>query len=185
MDSVTRFAMAQREIGLAIGEPPATKGYPPSVFARLPALVERAGNGNERQGSITAFFTVLTEGDDLQDPIADSARAILDGHIVLSRALAHKNHYPAIDILQSISRCMSMIADKTHKKAAGKLKNVLATYNEAEDLINIGAYKRGSNPDIDYAIEKIGKVNGFLLQDVDEKFTFEQSVEMLQNLFEG
>ena len=149
----------------------------------MPKLLERAGNGEK--GSITGLYTVLVDGDDFNEPITDTARSILDGHIMLSRKLGHKNHYPAIDILQSISRCMSSIADKNHKKAAGKLKNVLATYNEAEDLINIGAYKKGSNPDIDYAIDKIGKVNGFLLQDVDEKFTFEQSVEMLQNLFEA
>lgn len=183
MDSLTRFSMAQREIGLASGEPPVSRGYPPSVYSEMPKLLERAGNGEK--GSITGLYTVLVDGDDFNEPITDTARSILDGHIMLSRKLGHKNHYPAIDILQSISRCMSSIADKSHKKAAGKLKNVLATYNEAEDLINIGAYKRGSNPDIDYAMEKIGKVNSFLLQDVDEKYTFEQSVEMLQGLFES
>ena len=183
MDSLTRFSMAQREIGLASGEPPVSRGYPPSVYSEMPKLLERAGNGEK--GSITGLYTVLVDGDDFNEPITDTARSILDGHIMLSRKLGHKNHYPAIDILQSISRCMSSIADKSHKKAAGKLKNVLATYNEAEDLINIGAYKRGSNPDIDYAMEKIGKVNIFLLQDVDEKYTFEQSVEMLQGLFES
>lgn len=183
MDSLTRFSMAQREIGLASGEPPVSRGYPPSVYSEMPKLLERAGNGEK--GSITGLYTVLVDGDDFNEPITDTARSILDGHIMLSRKLGHKNHYPAIDILQSISRCMSSIADKSHKKAAGKLKNVLATYNEAEDLINIGAYKRGSNPDIDYAMEKISKVNEFLLQDVDEKFTFEQSVEMLQGLFEA
>ena len=182
MDSLTRFSMAQREIGLASGEPPVSRGYPPSVYSEMPKLLERAGNAEV--GSITGLYTVLVDGDDFNEPITDTARSILDGHIMLSRKLGHKNHYPAIDILQSISRCMSSIADKTHKKAAGKLKNVLATYNEAEDLINIGAYKRGSNPDIDYAIEKIGKVNEFLLQDVDEKFSFEQSVTMLQGLFD-
>ena len=182
MDSLTRFSMAQREIGLASGEPPVSRGYPPSVYSEMPKLLERAGNGEK--GSITGLYTVLVDGDDFNEPITDTARSILDGHIMLSRKLGHKNHYPAIDILQSISRCMSSIAEKPHKKAAGKLKNVLATYNEAEDLINIGAYKKGSNPDIDYAMEKIGKVNGFLLQDVDEKYTFEQSVEMLQGLFE-
>lgn len=182
MDSLTRFSMAQREIGLASGEPPVSRGYPPSVYSEMPKLLERAGNAEK--GSITGLYTVLVDGDDFNEPITDTARSILDGHIMLSRKLGHKNHYPAIDILQSISRCMSSIAEKPHKKAAGKLKNVLATYNEAEDLINIGAYKRGSNPEIDYAIEKIGKVNGFLLQDVDEKFTFEQSVNMLQGLFE-
>ncbi len=183
MDSLTRFSMAQREIGLASGEPPVSRGYPPSVYSEMPKLLERAGNGEK--GSITGLYTVLVDGDDFNEPITDTARSILDGHIMLSRKLGHKNHYPAIDILQSISRCMSSIADKSHKKAAGKLKNVLATYNEAEDLINIGAYKRGSNPDIDYAMEKIGKVNEFLLQDVDDKYTFEQSVEMLQGLFEA
>ena len=183
MDSLTRFSMAQREIGLASGEPPVSRGYPPSVYSEMPKLLERAGNGEK--GSITGLYTVLVDGDDFNEPITDTARSILDGHIMLSRKLGHKNHYPAIDILQSISRCMSSIADKSHKKAAGKLKNVLATYNEAEDLINIGAYKRGSNPDIDYAMEKIGKVNSFLLQDVDEKYTFEQSVEMWQGLFES
>ncbi len=183
MDSLTRFSMAQREIGLASGEPPVSRGYPPSVYSEMPKLLERAGNGEK--GSITGLYTVLVDGDDFNEPITDTARSILDGHIMLSRKLGHKNHYPAIDILQSISRCMSSIADKSHKKAAGKLKNVLATYNEAEDLINIGAYKKGSNPDIDYAIEKIGKVNEFLLQDVDDKYTFEQSVEMLQGLFEA
>ena len=182
MYSLTRFSMAQREIGLASGEPPVSRGYPPSVYSEMPKLLERAGNGEK--GSITGLYTVLVDGDDFNEPITDTARSILDGHIMLSRKLGHKNHYPAIDILQSISRCMSSIADKSHKKAAGKLKNVLATYNEAEDLINIGAYKRGSNPDIDYAMEKISKVNEFLLQDVDEKYTFEQSVEMLQGLFE-
>lgn len=182
MDSLTRFSMAQREIGLASGEPPVSRGYPPSVYSEMPKLLERAGNAEK--GSITGLYTVLVDGDDFNEPITDTARSILDGHIMLSRKLGHKNHYPAIDILQSISRCMSSIADKPHKKAAGKLKNVLATYNEAEDLINIGAYKRGSNPDIDYAMDKIGQVNQFLLQDVDEKYTFEQSVEMLQGLFE-
>lgn len=182
MDSLTRFSMAQREIGLASGEPPVSRGYPPSVYSEMPKLLERAGNAEK--GSITGLYTVLVDGDDFNEPITDTARSILDGHIMLSRKLGHKNHYPAIDILQSISRCMSSIADKPHKKAAGKLKNVLATYNEAEDLINIGAYKRGSNPNIDYAMDKIGKVNEFLLQDVDEKYTFEQSVEMLQALFE-
>lgn len=181
MDSLTRFSMAQREIGLASGEPPVSRGYPPSVYSEMPKLLERAGNGEK--GSITGLYTVLVDGDDFNEPITDTARSILDGHIMLSRKLGHKNHYPAIDILQSISRCMSSIAEKPHKAAAGKLKNVLATYNEAEDLINIGAYKKGSNPDIDYAIEKIGQVNQFLLQDVDDKYTFEQSVELLMGLF--
>lgn len=182
MDSLTRFSMAQREIGLASGEPPVTRGYPPSVYAEMPKLLERAGNA--AQGSITGLYTVLVDGDDFNEPITDTARSILDGHIMLSRKLGHKNHYPAIDILQSISRCMSQIADKDHKMSAGRLKNVLATYNEAEDLINIGAYKSGSNPNIDYAIEKIDAVNEFLMQDVESKYTFENEVSMLSQIFD-
>ena len=153
MDSLTRFSMAQREIGLASGEPPVSRGYPPSVYSEMPKLLERAGN--TRDGSITGLYTVLVDGDDFNEPITDTARGILDGHIMLSRKLAHKNHYPAIDVLSSISRVMSSIASKEHKKLAGKFKMVLATYNEAEDLINIGAYKAGSNKNIDYAISKI------------------------------
>ena len=181
MDSLTRFSMAQLEIGLASGEPPVTRGYPPSVYSEMPKLLERAGCAD--QGSITGLYTVLVDGDDFNEPITDTARSILDGHIMLDRKLAHKNHYPAIDVLQSISRCMSQIADREHKQTAGRLKNVMATYNEAEDLINIGAYRAGSNPSIDYAIEKIQAVNDFLMQDVDDKFTFEESVQMLRNLF--
>ncbi|MBO5094267.1 MAG: flagellar protein export ATPase FliI [Lachnospiraceae bacterium] len=183
MDSLTRFCMAQREIGLATGEPPVTRGYPPSVYSELPKLLERAGRA--ARGSITGLYTVLVDGDDFNEPITDTARSILDGHIMLNRKLAHKNHYPAVDVLQSISRCMGQVADKEHKKAAGKLKNVLATYNEAEDLINIGAYKKGSNPNIDYAIEKIDATNAFLMQDVDSRFTFEETVQALQALYEG
>ena len=183
MDSLTRFSMAQREIGLASGEPPVTRGYPPSVYSEMPKLLERAGCA--ARGSITGLYTVLVDGDDFNEPITDTARSILDGHIMLDRKLGHKNHYPAIDVLQSISRCMSQIAAADHKQAAGKLKNVLATYNEAEDLINIGAYKNGSNPSIDYAISKIEAVNRFLCQDVGEKFEFEDSVAMLKKLFEG
>lgn len=181
MDSLTRFSMAQREIGLASGEPPVTRGYPPSVYSEMPKLLERAGNAEA--GSITGLYTVLVDGDDFNEPITDTARSILDGHIMLSRKLAHRNHYPAIDILQSISRVMSSIASKEHKDAAGKLKNVLATYQEAEDLINIGAYKRGSNKNIDYAISKIEDVNAFLMQDTMEKFGFEEEEQMLENLF--
>lgn len=181
MDSLTRFSMAQREIGLASGEPPVTRGYPPSVYSEMPKLLERAGRA--AVGSITGLYTVLVDGDDFNEPITDTARSILDGHIMLDRKLGHKNHYPAIDILQSISRCMSQIATRDHKQAANKLKNVLATYNEAEDLINIGAYKQGSNPNIDYAISKIDAVNGFLCQSTEEKFTFEESVQMLEGLF--
>lgn len=181
MDSLTRFSMAQREIGLASGEPPVTRGYPPSVYSEMPKLLERAGNAG--RGSITGLYTVLVDGDDFNEPIADTARGILDGHIILDRKLGHKNHYPAIDILQSISRCMSAIATKEHKDAAGKLKNVLATYSEAEDLINIGAYKAGSNRQIDYAISKIDAVNEYLMQQTDEKFSFEEEVDLLLGLF--
>lgn len=181
MDSMTRFSMAQREIGLASGEPPVTRGYPPSVYSEMPKLLERAGNG--ANGSITGLYTVLVDGDDMNEPIADTARGILDGHIVLNRKLAHKNHYPAIDILQSISRCMSSIATKEHKAAAGKLKNVMATYNEAEDLINIGAYKAGSNPDIDFAISKIREVNAYVCQDVDTKYTLAEELAQLVGIF--
>ncbi|MBD5449435.1 MAG: flagellar protein export ATPase FliI [Lachnospiraceae bacterium] len=181
MDSLTRFSMAQREIGLASGEPPVSRGYPPSVYAEMPKLLERAGCAE--RGSITGLYTVLVDGDDMNEPITDTARSILDGHIMLNRKLAHQNHYPAIDVLQSISRCMSQIVNKEHKVLAGKLKNVLATYNEAEDLINIGAYKSGSNPKIDYAIAKIDAVNDFLLQDVNDKFDYEQAVDMLRELF--
>ena len=181
MDSLTRFSMAQREIGLASGEPPVTRGYPPSVYSEMPKLLERAGMS--AKGSITGLYTVLVDGDDFNEPITDTARSILDGHIMLSRKLGHKNHYPAIDVLQSISRCMSQITTKEHKQMAGRLKNVLATYNEAEDLINIGAYKSGSNKNIDYAISKIDAVNEFLRQATDEKFSFEEELAMLSEIF--
>ena len=181
MDSLTRFSMAQREIGFAAGAPPVTRGYPPSVYSEMPKLLERAGNSDK--GSITGLYTVLVDGDDFNEPITDTARSILDGHIMLDRKLAHKNHYPAIDVLQSISRVMSSIVDREHKEAAGKLKNVLATYQEAEDLINIGAYKKGSNRNIDYAIEKIDEVNQFLLQETHDKFTFEEILDMMKHIF--
>lgn len=182
MDSLTRFSMAQREIGLAGGEPPVSRGYPPSVYSEMPKLLERAGC--DARGSITGLYTVLVDGDDFNEPITDTARSILDGHIMLNRKLAHKNHYPAIDVLQSISRCMSQIVDKDHKKVAGKLKNVLATYNDSEDLINIGAYKRGNNKNIDYAMDKIDAVNEFLLQDTDQKFDYEESLKLMEELFD-
>lgn len=177
MDSVTRFAMAQREIGLAIGEPPATKGYTPSVFAKMPKLLERAGTSAD--GSITAIYTVLVDGDDMNEPIADNVRSILDGHIVLSRKIAHENRYPAIDVLQSVSRLFTAIASKEHKAAAGKMRDVMATYKENEDLINIGAYKDGSNPKVDYAKSMIDKVYAFLKQGVDEPGNFEETVERM------
>ena len=182
MDSLTRFCMAQREIGLASGEPPVSRGYPPSVYSEMPKLLERAGNSDK--GSITGLYTVLVDGDDFNEPITDTARSILDGHIMLSRKLAHKNHYPAIDVLQSISRVMSQIVTDEHKKAANKLKNVLATYQDAEDLINIGAYKSGSNSDIDYAISKIKKVNEYLMQETYDKYDFEQEIAMLKEIFD-
>ena len=181
MDNLTRFSMAQREIGLASGEPPVTRGYPPSVYAEMPKLLERAGNS--AYGSITGLYAVLVDGDDFNEPISDTARSILDGHIMLNRRLAQLNHYPAIDVLQSISRVMSAVATKEHKKAAGRLKNVMATYQEAEDLINIGAYKPGSNKNIDFAISKIDAVNEFLMQATDEKFTFEETVDTLCKMF--
>lgn len=181
MDSVTRFAMAQREIGLATGEPPTTKGYTPSVFAMLPRLMERAGTSDK--GSITAIYTVLVEGGDMDEPIADAARGILDGHMVLSRDLAARNHYPCIEVGHSISRLFSVIANEQHKKAAGQLREVLARYQEAEDLINIGAYVKGSNAKIDYAVDKIDAVNSFLRQGTHENVPFEKTVQMLSNIF--
>ncbi len=181
MDSLTRFSMAQREIGLASGEPPVTRGYPPSVYSEMPKLLERAGTSDT--GSITGLYTVLVDGDDFNEPITDTARSILDGHIMLSRKLANKNHYPAIDVLQSISRVMSQVAKPEHKRLAGKLKNALATYQEAEDIINIGAYKSGSNKSIDYAISKNEAINEFLLQDVNERYTFDEVIELLGKIF--
>ncbi|SHI40382.1 flagellum-specific ATP synthase [Clostridium cavendishii DSM 21758] len=183
MDSVTRFAMAQREVGLAIGEPPATKGYTPSVFAMLPRLMERAGTSDK--GSITAFYTVLVDGDDFNEPIADTVRGILDGHIVLSRALAHKNHYPAIDILNSVSRLMSSIAEEEHKQTASFARDLLATYKESEDLINIGAYVSGSNKKVDLAVRLNDDINGFLKQGISEKSNFDESINKLKGIFRG
>lgn len=179
MDSLTRFAMAQREIALAVGEPPATKGYPPSVFAKLPALVERAGNGRLGEGSITAFYTVLTEGDDQQDPIADSARAILDGHIVLNRTLAESGHYPAIDIEQSISRAMHNITSSTHQKLSRRLKQLNSRYMRSQDLINVGAYQAGSDPVLDEAIARNTQVQAFLQQDIAERADVADSLQRL------
>lgn len=187
MDSLTRYAMAQREIALAIGEPPATKGYPPSVFAKLPALVERTGMGtsiNGREaGSITAFYTVLTEGDDQQDPIADSARAILDGHIVLSRSLAESGHYPAIDIEASISRVMHAIVDKQQFKFVHKFKQLFSSYQRNRDLVAVGAYSAGNDPQIDMAIEKYPFLEAYLRQDIDENVSSEEAQSQLTKLF--
>lgn len=183
MDSLTRFSMAQREIGLASGEPPVSRGYPPSVYSQMPKLLERAGkNAN---GSITGLYTVLVDGDDFNEPITDTARGILDGHIILNRKLAQKNHYPAIDVLASISRCMSSLVSKEHKVFAGKLKSALATYQDAEDLINIGAYKSGSNPDIDYSISMNARINEFLCQETDEKLGYEDALDKLREMFDA
>ncbi len=183
MDSLTRFAQAQREIGLAIGEAPATKGYPPSVFARMPALVERAGNGAAERGSITAFYTVLTEGDDPQDPIADAARAILDGHFVLSRRIAEAGQYPAIDVEASVSRVMQDIVPAEHLELARRFRHTLATYHQHRDLINIGAYQRGSDPRVDAAIAMWPKMQKFMQQQISERFGQAESMRALRQLF--
>lgn len=182
MDSITRFAMSLREVGLAAGEPPTAKGYTPSVFIQIPKLLERAGTF-DKMGSITGVYNVLVEGDDMNEPIADSVRSFVDGHIVLSRVLAHRGHYPAIDVLSSISRVMKDIVDSDHLDNVGKMVKVLSTYKEAEDLINIGAYVDGSNHQIDYAKKMIGKINSFLQQDINQKVTFEESVTGLKTLF--
>ncbi|MDR2904058.1 MAG: flagellar protein export ATPase FliI [Clostridiales bacterium] len=173
MDSLTRYSMAQREIGLAVGEPPVSRGYPPSVYAMMPKLLERAGN--DSNGTITGLYTVLVDGDDLTEPVTDTARGILDGHIVLSRKMAGKNHYPAIDVLASVSRVMSDIVTREHKTEANEIKKLMAVYADAEDLINIGAYAKGSNPEIDLAIEKNPGIKSFLTQGTEEKVAFEET----------
>lgn len=182
MDSLTRYAMAQREVGLSIGEPPVSRGYTPSVFSVFPKLLERAGT--DEKGSITGLYTVLVDGDDLTEPVTDTARGILDGHIVLSRALANKNHYPSIDVLASVSRVMSDIIDKEHKKCASDIKKTMAVYREAEDLINIGAYVKGSSDKIDYAIERIDGITAFLQQETDHKVSFEEVHENVLGLLD-
>lgn len=182
MDSVTRFAMAQREIGLTIGEPPTTKGYTPSVFALLPKLLERAGNTST--GSITGLYTVLVDGDDMTEPIADAVRSILDGHIVLSRKLANKNQYPAIDPLQSVSRVMPDLVETDHRERAMVFNEILSTYNEAEDLINIGAYAKGSNPQIDHALSKITALRTFMKQNMDEVALYDETIARLEKIIE-
>ncbi len=181
MDSVTRFCMAQREIGLSMGEPPASKGYTPSVFSTLPKLLERAGT-KEGRGSITGLYTVLVEGDDLDDPVADSARSILDGHVILSRKLAERNHYPAIDVLQSTSRVMTSVINNEHKGWASKVREWLALYAQTEDLISIGAYVKGTNPEIDQAVEVNKRIKKFLIQGVDEKSSFEDAASGLLSI---
>lgn len=180
MDSLTRFAMAQREVGLSIGEPPVSRGFTPSVFSVLPKLLERSGTSNK--GSITAFYTVLVDGDDMNEPITDTVRGILDGHIVLSRVLANRNHYPSIDILASISRLMSNIITDHHKELANEIKKILSIYKDSEDLINIGAYQKGSNKKVDLAIEKIDSINQFLTQSIQENVSFDASIDMMQNI---
>ncbi len=180
LDSITRLAMAQREVGLAVGEPPTTRGYTPSVFALLPKLLERAGT--DEVGSITAFYTVLVESDDMNDPIADAVRSILDGHIVLSRDLASRGHYPAVDVLYSVSRLMMEVTTPEHQRLAQRMREILAVYRSAEDLINIGAYKRGSSPKIDQAIDMIDRINEFLRQAVDERVEFSQTLSLMQEL---
>ncbi|MEZ9870518.1 flagellar protein export ATPase FliI [Vibrio sp. 10N.261.51.C6] len=185
MDSLTRFAQAQREIALSVGEPPATKGYPPSVFAKLPALVERAGNGNDEQGSITAFFTVLTEGDDLQDPIADASRAILDGHVVLSREMADAGHYPAIDVEKSVSRVMPQITTEEHVLMSKAVRQVLSICRKNQDLVSIGAYKPGTDPAIDSAFTLKPKLDEYLQQRMKETVPYDMCVNMLKHVLGG
>ncbi|MCB1136102.1 MAG: FliI/YscN family ATPase, partial [Chlamydiia bacterium] len=181
MDSVTRFARALREVGLAAGEPPARAGYTPSVFSTLPKLLERAGNSDK--GSITAFYTILVAGDDMNEPVADEVRSILDGHIILSRELASKYHYPAVDVLESASRCLNSITDKDHRKLIGTLREVLANYKKNEMLIKIGEYKRGSDKMGDFAIDHIDAVNNFLKQQIEESSSFEETLQQLKRLF--
>ena len=180
MDSLTRFAMAQREIGLAVGEPPVARGYTPSIYAELPKLLERSGNF--QKGSITGVYTVLVEGDDTNEPIADTVRGIVDGHIVLSRKLANSNHFPAIDISASISRLMTDIVPPEHRALASRIRDVMGTYEKNADLVSIGAYKAGTNPKLDYALSKIDGIQQFLSQGVDEGFTYEEDLEAMRRL---
>ncbi|MEG0616045.1 MAG: FliI/YscN family ATPase [Oscillospiraceae bacterium] len=183
MDSLTRFCMAQREVGLAVGEPPVARGYTPSIYAELPKLLERAGNFEK--GSITGIYTVLVEGDDTNEPIADTVRSIIDGHIILSRKVAAQNHYPAIDLLPSVSRLMSDIAPKSQSKAAAKLRNMMATYQNNQDLLSIGAYKHGANAELDAAIAHIDAINEFLMQSVDEKMTYSETQALLEEIMDN
>ena len=182
MDSLTRFAMAQREIGLAVGEPPVARGYTPSIYAELPKLLERSGNFE--RGSITGVYTVLVEGDDTNEPIADTVRGILDGHIVLSRKLANANHFPAIDLSASISRLMVEIVSPKHRELASKLRDILSVYEKNEDLLSIGAYKAGTNPRLDYAISKIDQINAFLMQGINESFSYDESLHQLESILQ-
>ncbi|MFZ9889677.1 MAG: EscN/YscN/HrcN family type III secretion system ATPase, partial [Myxococcota bacterium] len=181
MDSSTRFARAQREIGLALGEPPARQGYPPSVFAQIPRLMERTGNNDK--GSITALYTILVQGGDMEEPIADEVRGILDGHVILNRDLGARNHWPAIDVLPSLSRVMSGIASSEHKRAAAKMRQVLAAYEKNRDLILLGAYQYGTDPKVDYAIDKIDEVEAFLKQRTEEANAFDDTVQAMVEMF--
>jgi flagellum-specific ATP synthase len=183
MDSITRFAMAQREVGMSVGEPPVSRGYTPSVFSLLPKLLERSGNSDK--GSVTALYTVLVEGDDLNEPITDAVRGILDGHIVLSRDLANRNHYPAIDILTSVSRLMPDIVSKQHFETAGFIKSMMAVYKDAEDIINIGAYKKGSNSEIDRAIALNKDIKRFLHQGMNESVSFQDTIRQMTEIKDG
>ena len=183
MDSLTRYCMAQREIGLSTGEPPVARGYPPSIYASLPKLLERCGNFDN--GSITGIYTVLVEGDDTNEPVADTVRGIIDGHIMLSRKIAMTNHYPAIDVLASLSRLMSSVASDEQKNLAGKIRNMMSVYNDNQDLISIGAYKSGTNPSLDAAISKMDAINDFLTQPVDRKFTHQQTLEIMRKIVNG
>ena len=182
MDSLTRFAMAQREIGLAIGEPPVTRGFTPSVFAAMPKLLERAGTSS--RGTITGLYTVLVDGDDFNEPVTDTVRGIIDGHIILSRKLANQNHYPAIDVLASVSRVMPSIIEKEHLNMANAIKDIMATYRESEDLINIGAYKMGSNRKIDVAIQLKEDIDKLLKQEVLEIYPFEETISMMKEIYQ-
>jgi flagellum-specific ATP synthase len=181
MDSVTRLAMAQREVGLAIGEPPATRGYTPSVFALLPRVLERSGTSD--RGSITGIYTVLVDGDDVNEPISDAVRGILDGHVVLARRLAAMGHYPAIDILQSVSRVMPSVTDRAHQQSAALFRSNLAVYRESEDLVNIGAYQPGANPALDWALQKLPQINQFLRQGTDERSDLNSAIHALREIF--
>jgi flagellum-specific ATP synthase len=183
MDSLTRFAMAQREIGMATGEPPVSRGFPPSVYTILPKLLERSGNSDK--GSITGLYTVLVEGDDMNEPVSDTVRGILDGHLVLSRNLANSNHYPPIDILGSVSRVMPDIVQREHYQMAGVIKNMLSVYRDAEDLINIGAYKQGANPEIDAAVRLQPAIKAFLKQDMREHYTYEDTLRLMRQIVDG
>ena len=182
MDSLTRFAMAQREIGLAIGEPPVARGYTPSIYAELPKLLERSGNF--KKGSITGVYTVLVEGDDTNEPIADTVRGILDGHIILSRKLANSNHFPAIDVSASISRLMPELVSVQHKQFASRIRDIMSIYEKNADLVSIGAYKAGTNPKLDYALSKMDAINQFLVQGTEEKFSYEQCLEQMQKILQ-